>query len=336
MQTRFLVLTVLCVVAVLAGPIGALLRASVTAARLHARASSSRVYSRGIVRDLRRALRLELSPFLAGAETGGIAWELLTGFVTAPSSTQTALTMGTGDTLQVRATPGDKLVELVQLWTDQQAAGILRVKSPNLHDNVQGIRIKSSISDTAPLLPWGRPQRLRPTDVLSVDLSGSATAGDIETAALLLYYEDLPGISGQFITWDEVMKRGVNHLTVENTLSLGTAGGWSGAEAINAEYDLYKADTKYALIGYVVDVECAAVAWKGADTGNLRVGGPGNETLKHVTAEWFKRLSIGYNRAAIPVFNSLNKSGISIDGAQDENGADPLVTAFFVELAPRG
>jgi hypothetical protein len=169
MQTRFLVLTVLCVVAVLAGPIGALLRASVTAARLHARASSSRVYSRGIVRDLRRALRLELSPFLAGAETGGIAWELLTGFVTAPSSTQTALTMGTGDTLQVRATPGDKLVELVQLWTDQQAAGILRVKSPNLHDNVQGIRIKSSISDTAPLLPWaGRSGSARPTCSASI------------------------------------------------------------------------------------------------------------------------------------------------------------------------
>jgi hypothetical protein len=278
--------------------------------------------------------------FPAGAaaragETGGIAWELITGFVTAPSSTQTALTMSTGDSLAIRSGPLDKMVRLVQLWTDQQTAGVVRARSPKLHDNVQGIRYKATASDTVPLLPWGAAQRLYPTDVLAVDLSGSATAGDIESAALLVQYDDLPGVSGRFITADEVNKRALNLLTVENTLSLGTAGGWSGSEAINAEYDLFKANTDYALIGYMVDTECLAVAWRGADTGNLRVGGPGNDTLRHVTAEWFMRLSKGYGLPAVPVFNSLNKAGISIDGTQDENGADPLVQSLFVELSPR-
>src|SRR4051794_2146393 len=278
--------------------------------------------------------------FPAGAaaragETGGIAWELITGFVTAPSSTQTALTMSTGDSLAIRSAPLDKMVRLVQAWTDQQTAGVLRVRSPKLHDNVQGIRYKATASDTVPLLPWGGAQRLYPTDVLSVDLSGSATAGDIESAALLVQYDDLPGIAGRFITADEVNKRAINILTVENTISLGTAGGWSGSEAINAEYDLFKANTDYALVGYMVDTECLAIAWRGADTGNLRVGGPGNETLRHVTAEWFMRLSKGYNLPAVPVLNSLNKAGISVDGAQDENGAVPLVQSLFVELSPR-
>jgi hypothetical protein len=274
------------------------------------------------------------SPFLL-SETGGVAWELLTGFVTAPSTTQTALTMSTGDTLAIRSFIGDKMIGLVQAWGDNQTAGALRIRSPRLHDNVQGIRVQVTASDVVPLLPWGRMQRLYTQDVLSVDLSGSATGGDIESAALLLYYEDLPGIAGRFITHDEVQKRGVQLVNVENTIATGTGGGWSGSEAINAEYDLFKANTDYALIGYVTNTEAAAIAWRGADTGNMRVGGPGNETLRHVTADWFLRLSKGYGLPAVPVFNSQNKAGISIDAAQDENGADPLVNSIFVELSPR-
>jgi hypothetical protein len=36
---------------------------------------------------------------LVANEVGGIAWELITGFVTAPGATQTNLTMATGDSL---------------------------------------------------------------------------------------------------------------------------------------------------------------------------------------------------------------------------------------------
>ena len=35
----------------------------------------------------------------------------------------------------------------------------------------------------------------------------------------------------------------------------------------------------------------------------------------------------------MPIFNAANKNGILIDGAQDENGADPLVTSIFGLLA---
>lgn len=328
-------ITIVLLAAVVVGPLGVVVRLASRTLYAHAQQHHFRVYRAGFIRDLRAALARPVGTPRLALDTGGIAWELLSGFVTAPSSTATALTMSTGDSLAVRSAPLDKVVNLVQVWFDSQTAGVGRIKSPKMHDNVQGIRLKTTASDTAPLLPWARAQRLYSQDLLSVDLTGSATAGDIESAALLLYYEDLPGVAGRFIGWDEVMKRGVNILTIENTLSLGTAGGWSGAEAINAEYDLMKGNTDYALIGYATDVECLAIGWKGADTGNLRIGGPGNETLRHVTAEWFKRLSIGYGVPAIPVFNSQNRAGISIDGAQDENGADPLVNSIFVELSPR-
>jgi hypothetical protein len=284
---------------------------------------------------LARAFEASRVQFYLLNETGGVAWELISGFVTAPSTTQTALTMSTGDSLAVRAGVGDKLVELVQAWADNQAAGVLRIRSPRMHDNVQGIRAQVTASDVVPLMALGRAQRLYHQDQLAVDLSGSATAGDIESAALLLWYEDIAGIAGRFIDYTELMRRGVNVLNVENTLATGTAGGWSGGEAINAEYDPFKANTDYALIGYLTNTEATAIAWRGADTGNLRVGGPGNETLRHVTADWFIRLAKNYNRAAIPVFNSQNKAGIQVDATQDENGADPLVNSIFVELSPR-
>lgn len=262
----------------------------------------------------------------------GAALELVTGFVTAPSSTLTALTMSSGNSLTVRNCPLDKKVFLLQAWTDSQGAGTLRIRSPKLHDNSQGIRLGTTISDAAPLLPSGTKQPLFPQDSLTVELSGSATGGDIESAGMLIYYEDLPGANARFIDADTLSKRTVNIFTVENTLSLGTAGGYSGEEAITAEFDLSKANTDYALIGYIVDTECCAVRWRGADSANMGVGGPGNETLRHVTGDWFKRLSQQTGLPLIPVFNSANKSGILLDGVQDENGADPKVISIFAEL----
>lgn len=267
--------------------------------------------------------------------TAGPAMELLTGFVTAPSTTFTAWTLASGNSLQIRNCEMVKKVLLLQAWADNQAAGSLRIRSPKLHDMVQGIRLGVVASEVQPLLPLRTPQRLFPQDILTVDQTGSAVAGDIETGCLLVYYEDLPGTMARFITPDQLMKRGTNVEAVENTIATGTAGGYSGQEAINAEFDLMKANTDYALLGYQVSAECAAIRWLGADIGNLGIGGPGTEVMKHLTGNWFVRLSEQFGLPLIPVFNSANKQGILIDAAQDENGADVTVNSIFVELAPQ-
>src|SRR5574341_703146 len=258
----------------------------------------------------------------------GRAFEVITGFVTAPSTTFTALTMASGNTLTVRNAPLGSEIRMLQAWTDQQTAGNIRIRSPKLHDNVQGIRLFSVASEVYPLFPMGAYQRLIPQDTLVVEMTGSGTAGDIETMAMLIYYSDLPGSDARLITPEEAMRRMTNIVAVENTLSLGTAGGYSGEEAINAEFDLLKANTDYALIGYLVSAECAVVRWRGADTANLGVGGPGNETNKRVTSTFFMDLSHFYQLPLIPVFNSANKGAVLIDGAQDENGTDTTVTSI--------
>lgn len=261
------------------------------------------------------------------------ALELIHAQGTAIGAAIAALAASTGDSLAVRNTGGVKPARILQAWADVQVAGTARIRSPKFHDNVQGIRVDTIVGDPRPVLPWGLGQPVYPNDVLAVELGGSAVAGDIEYVALLLHYEELPGAAARFITAEEALRRSINVFTVENTIATGIGGGYTGAEAINVEFDQFHAGGLYALIGYLVDAECASVAWRGADTANLRVGGPGDETERELTADWFMRLSRAFGIPLVPVFSAENKGGILIDAVQDENGADVTVTSIFAELA---
>lgn len=251
---------------------------------------------------------------------------------TAIGATLAALTNNTGNSNIVRAAAPNTVAWLIQMWCDVQVAGTIRVRSPKLHDNVQGIRFDTVVSDVIPLMPWGVRQILYPQDTLTVELAGSAVAGDVEDACLLIYYDDLPGVQARLAKWSDIAGKIQQIVTVENTIATTTTGDWGGEEAINAEFDLLKANTDYALLGYTVDTEGGAVGWRGADTGNLRVGGPACETNRDLTTDWFKSLAIMLDLPLIPVFNSANKAGILIDAMQDENDANITVNSIFAEL----
>jgi len=266
----------------------------------------------------------------------GKALEIIAGFVTAPSTTFTALTMGAGNSLTIRNAPLDSLVLLLQVMALNQTSGTLRIRSPRLHDNVQGLRLDVLAGEIKPLLPYGFGQKLIPQDTLIAELTGSATTGDQEQAAMLIYYSNLPGVEARLCSVEDVLRRGVNLVAVENTITNGTGGGWTAEEAINAEFDLLKANTDYALVGYLIDAECGAIRWRGADTGNLGVGGPGDELGRIYTSEWFMLLSRLFNLPLIPVFNSANKAGILVDLIDDENATAHTITSLLVEIGPGG
>jgi hypothetical protein len=252
---------------------------------------------------------------------------------TAIGATLAALTAVTGDSLIVPFFPESKKAWLLTLWTDVQVAGTARVRSAKLHDNVNGIRFDTVISDLYPLLSWSLKQQLYSGDQLNVDLAGSAVAGDIEYVVLLRYFEELSAQHSRLITPEEASKRTVNISSVENTISTGATSAWAGAEAINAETDQFHARSDYALVGYVVDTEVPAIAWRGPDTANVRVGGPGIETDREVTQDWFAQLSRASGIPCVPVFNADNKAATLIDALQDENGADTTVISIYAELS---
>lgn len=264
----------------------------------------------------------------------GQGLELITGYTAAPGATVTALTVSAGNSFTVRNARLDSKVRLLQAWAKSQTAGILRIRSPNLHDGVQGIRLNTVVSEVKPLLPYQLAQPLVPQDDLTVEMTGSVVGGDLEWGALLVHYEDLPGIEGRYIDAPTLMQRMVNIFTVSNAITAGAGGSYTGEEAITAEYDQWKAGRDYALLGYLVTAECAAVRWRGVDTGNLGVGGPGDELGADVTRSWFVDLARKHGAKMIPVFNAANKDGILVDVAQDEDATAVTVTTILGELSP--
>jgi hypothetical protein len=259
--------------------------------------------------------------------------QLVTAKGTAIGATIAAMAAVSGDSLAIPSFNDQKKGYLLQAWVDAQVAGTFRIRSPKMHDNVNGIRVDTVISDPTPFLPWGVPVRMWPSDVLTLELAGSAVAGDEEFACLLMAYEDLPGQVGRLVSPDDVTRRTVHLLTVENTIATGTTGIWTGAESINAEIDQFQQNLDYAILGYKVDTECAAIGYRAPSFANVRVGGPGIETESWLTADWFLRLSRAYGMPLVPVFSGSDKSSVLIDSLQDENGADVTVTTFLAALS---
>ncbi len=253
--------------------------------------------------------------------------------VTAPGAGGASMAASTGDTLQVRSIPPGKSAKLVAIWADVNVSGFFNLTSPRLHDNTRGLRFRTLSIDSLPLMNIPSFQRLYDQDQLALFLSGSAVAGQIEQVTLLIWYEELQGINARLIDPATLMKRAVEQVTVEHTITAGVAGGYSGEEPINAESDLLKANTDYALVGYRTSVQCGAITYRGADTGNLRVSGPGDQFSSDFTKDWFLNLSEAFAIPMIPVFNSANRGGILIGVVQNQAGAAVTVSHNLVELA---
>ena len=264
------------------------------------------------------------------------ALELIGGQVTAPGGATVNLTMNAGNSATVRNADLNSKVALLQTWASAQNPAIWRIRSPKLHDNVQGMRFRSPANDNLPLLTPGTWQRLVPQDTLTLDLNTSSGAGLIDQACLLIYYSDLPGNAARLITPQELDQRTQNTWTTEIDITPGIAGGWSGQVAINSNFDNFKANTDYALVGYSVDAACAAVRFTSPDFSNLGVGGPGCATSRHLTQRWFYHLSEELGIALIPVFNSANKFGTLVDVMANQAGAAVRVVANVYELAAQG
>lgn len=260
------------------------------------------------------------------------ALDTITANATAAAVAGSAMAAVAGDSLTIRATAAGKRIWLLSAWVQSQTSGFVHIRSPRMHDNTQGYRARHVAGSPQPLFPFGLKQELFEQDTLIATLGEGAIAGDIGHLSLLVYYEDLPGVSGRFITAEDLKKRMRHMVTVENTIATIATGGYGGGEAINAEFDLLKANTDYALVGYRVGTEGATVAWRGADSGNLRVSGPADELNASETVTWFFDLAMAHNMALIPIFNSANRAGITIDAVQNEVGADIEVTSIFAEL----
>jgi hypothetical protein len=266
----------------------------------------------------------------------GVALDLQSFTVTAPGAAGAACAaVGGGlDSLNIRnARMGTDILTLA-MWTNAQAVGFTQMLVTSGHDFVRNYRQRNLALDPANKIPRGFPLHFKPQDALTITQAGSAVALDQETVHMLNWYEDLPGVEGNFINVAELRRRGVQMLTVEDTTT-ATAAGYSGARNINQAADLFKADTEYAIVGGVIGANCGALAVQGVDFGNLHVGMPGASTMADDMRDWFMMLSEFHDVPCIPVFSSANRASVVITNVTNELLIAVPFSLTLVQLSPR-
>lgn len=252
---------------------------------------------------------------------------------TAIGASLAATTFSYGDPQQVKNSNGNAKVWLVNFWAFNQVSGMARIRSPKMHDAVEGIRNRVVAGLIDPLMDLSTPQQLYPQDVPIVELAGSAVGGQIEPVTELLYYEDLLGQQQRLIDEPTLLQRMMHYVPVRLAITAGATAAYTGLKALNADSDLLQANTDYALIGFSLDARCGAITLRGPDTGNLRVSCPGEQNKLWLTQQWFVRLSRELKRALIPVIASPNKAATFVEVVSNQAGGTFNITVHLAMLS---
>jgi hypothetical protein len=129
----------------------------------------------------------------------GKALQLVSGFVTNPGATITAVAALSGESLTVPAfTPGTVAL-LGPVGAAGATGGVARIRSPRFHDNAQGIRLQHPAGANEPLTPFQALQPIFPADLLTVELSGGGAETDM--IWYLQHFDDLPGVQANLANW---------------------------------------------------------------------------------------------------------------------------------------
>jgi hypothetical protein len=234
----------------------------------------------------------------------GLAVDSIGLYAANPGASGAAPTVNSGDSLTIRAYTPSAYAGLENIYKQGATEGFIQVRSPLLHDNVRGIRFTPSETPTALLEPAWPSEIVKPMDTLSVLLAGGTAETD--AAVIAVGYDDLPGAAARLHSWGDIagLIQHIKPVEVDLTTS-GTAGTWNDTVVTITE-DLMEANRDYAVLGYISDTALCAIGVKGAETGNLRVTGPGIIRVE-VSAQFFVKWSNLSGRPRIPVFNSANR-----------------------------
>ncbi len=240
-----------------------------------------------------------------------------------------------GDSATFFNVPQGSLAYLAELWAvDNLNAAEVSVTASRFHDQTYGIRASvtsgaavAPINRSVCISPIGLDQPIFPSDVLSVQVKG--TASDDVIITLLIYYHDLPGISSRLATYDYVKQHTKNLVGINTNLTPGD-GVPGTAVALNAADNRLHANTDYALLGFTSNLAFGSLTVQGIDTGNLKVGGPVLGEPDH-DSTMFVDYARAYNAPLIPIINSNNAGSTNLVGVGTDVGAC-VVDTLLAEL----
>jgi hypothetical protein len=254
------------------------------------------------------------------------------GAVSDPSTTITAVTAGQGSSFTVRGVAQPNNQALIALARGGATKGIVRVRSPYLSDNVQGIRFAAAAGVQDSGIGRTAFQGLTAQDSLTVEVTGGAS--EYDGALLTTYYQNLAGAQQNLKMPGDISSQAQYVTTWEvDAAAPATEGNWNNT-LITALYDESQANRYYAILGYVCDTAVLGIAINGVDTSNFNVGGPGL-TQPAYTRDYFAKLSLETGWPCIPVINSANKNGTNV-AVVDVAASTAVNVTLIVGVMPAG
>lgn len=260
------------------------------------------------------------------------ALEMLCGQVTAPGATLTALTPLAGNSFQIRYAKDAEIFLLHSSNVGRTTPGRARISSPWLHDNVNPINFGLLGGSQANVTYFGKTQKLVEGDLLVYEQSGSAVVGEIQTGALLLYYSDLPGSNGNYITSEEFRAKALNAKTIRRNLGVAAGSGYSGAANIVVNENLLKAGKNYAILGYTGTFVNEHIRIYGPCTANFGIGLPLLSPLSRSLQRGFYDMAEDTGLPCIPVFNADDRFNTFVDCTIDDTTVPFYIDILCFEL----
>jgi len=260
-------------------------------------------------------------------------FELLAMQATAAAVAGTAATIAPGSgtaSLQLRHSTSRPNVR--QLWSFLQTGGFFQPILNSQHDTTRNYRFASAANSPQFHTAWDLNMFANPNETIVPTIGGTAVGGDVDTACMLIEYENLGGMEGGYIDNAELLKRQTGILTTVEMELVGSGAGWTGAAAIDSVTKLLKATREYAVLGITTDIACAAVSIQGPCTGNYRYGMPGDPSQVERQHQLFKLASALANVPMIPVLNASDAPSTQLAFCQNENNVSPNVTLHLALL----
>jgi hypothetical protein len=240
-----------------------------------------------------------------------------------------------GDQLSVRqfASGSKARIEFVGLQPAAAGATRIEIKSPSLHDNVQGMEFVTAESPAAFLLPRRTGESVVRGDTLTVQLATSIAAATVIGGAMSIYYENADGLGASLKMWSDISASVTHMKPFSVTPGAVAANTWQDTSLTTAGAQL-DADRYYAVLGYVCSDPYIAVGIKGQMTSNLRLCGPGSTSTLDISS-YFAEMADREQTPHIPVFYANNRGATYLSVLSAVAVAAPKdVTLICAQLAP--
>lgn len=255
------------------------------------------------------------------------------------STTFDAYTASSGDSFTVINYAQGSRAFLLDGWCGfSGAAGSWRIRSPQLHDNQQGIRMSAMFNPTLSgadgdpqiTMPRYAKQPLTRGDSLIVEGNGTATNSTV--VALQMFYENGGSSTANLHTWAEIAPRVVNLVGLVVSPTAGASQAYGTSVSLTNVVTQLKADTDYAWLGVNTQLPVTSVGLRGPDTGNYRIACPGHWDQQK-SSGYLADLSVFHGMPTIPVIQGTNQGATLVDAIDAATNVATVATLFLAELA---